>query len=94
MVGRKGGWWVGGNWAKEQHLSLLHDDHTMNHYQTHWGRPRDDVYGSYNYKIHDAGQPKVATQQPIVTGTSVIGIKFDKGVILAADNLGKYRSSF
>lgn len=63
----------------------------MNHYQTHWGRPRDDVYGPYDHKIHHAGeyQPKVNTQQPTVTGTSVIGIKFNKGVMLAADNLGK-----
>lgn len=27
-------------------------------------------------------------RQPLVTGTSVIGIKFDGGVMLAADNLG------
>lgn len=33
--------------------------------------------------------PKTNTQAPIVTGTSVIGIKFNGGVILAADNLGK-----
>lgn len=32
--------------------------------------------------------PKQNTQQPIVTGTSVIGIKFKDGVVIAADNLG------
>lgn len=32
------------------------------------------------------------TQQPIVTGTSVIAIKFNKGIIIAADNLGSYGS--
>ncbi|KAK8845337.1 hypothetical protein IAR55_006050 [Kwoniella newhampshirensis] len=32
------------------------------------------------------------TQQPLVTGTSVLGIKFDKGVMIAADNLGSYGS--
>jgi 20S proteasome subunit beta 7 len=28
------------------------------------------------------------TQQPIVTGTSVLGIKYKDGVMLAADTLG------
>ncbi|KAI5481453.1 20S proteasome subunit beta 7 [Pseudohyphozyma bogoriensis] len=32
------------------------------------------------------------TQQPIVTGTSVLGIKFKDGVMLAADNLASYGS--
>ncbi|KNC51536.1 uncharacterized protein AMSG_07435 [Thecamonas trahens ATCC 50062] len=32
------------------------------------------------------------TQQPIVTGTSVLGIKFDGGVMVAADTLGSYGS--
>lgn len=34
----------------------------------------------------------VNTQQPIVTGTSVISMKYDNGVIIAADNLGSYGS--
>lgn len=34
--------------------------------------------------------PKQNTQQPIVTGTSVIGLKFKDGVIIAADNLGTF----
>lgn len=29
-------------------------------------------------------------RQPIVTGTSVLGIKFNGGVMMAADNLGNY----
>jgi len=32
------------------------------------------------------------TQQPIVTGTSVIGIKYKDGVMMAADTLGSYGS--
>ena len=32
---------------------------------------------------------KQHTQSPIVTGTSVIAVKFKDGVIIAADNLGK-----
>lgn len=73
----------------------------MEHHQVNWGRPRDDIYGAYDHNIHNAGQvhpgirsagdmPVAHTQNPIVTGTSVIGVKYDKGVIIAADNLGKY----
>ena len=32
------------------------------------------------------------TQSPIVTGTSVLGLKFQDGVMLAADNLASYGS--
>ena len=37
-----------------------------------------------------AGDPTSHTQQPVMTGTSVLGIKYDGGVMLAADNLGAY----
>ncbi|ODQ63327.1 proteasome endopeptidase complex, beta subunit [Nadsonia fulvescens var. elongata DSM 6958] len=58
-----------------------------------WGRPRDDIYGAYDHNIHNAAKmPTVHTQQPIVTGTSVIAVKFDKGVMMAADNLASYGS--
>lgn len=67
----------------------------MEHNQVNWGRPRDDIYGAYDKQIHNAGQsaidnsiPTTHTQSPIITGTSVLGIKFKDGVILAADNLG------
>ena len=36
--------------------------------------------------------PKMNTQQPIITGTSVISMKYNNGVIIAADNLGAYGS--
>ncbi|CAH1788934.1 unnamed protein product [Owenia fusiformis] len=36
--------------------------------------------------------PRKHTQQPITTGTSVLGVKFDGGIILAADMLGSYGS--
>jgi hypothetical protein len=32
---------------------------------------------------------KLTGRQPLVTGTSVLGIKYKDGVMLAADNLGK-----
>jgi len=37
-------------------------------------------------------EPSTRTQQPIVTGTGVLGIKFKDGVMLAADTLGSYGS--
>lgn len=39
--------------------------------------------------IHSAFTDAITrTQQPIVTGTSVLGLKYKDGVMLAADNLG------
>lgn len=37
--------------------------------------------------------PNKRTTRPILTGTSVLGIKFDKGVLIAADTLGSYGST-
>lgn len=56
------------------------------------GSSRDDVYGPYDAYTHHASENITRTLQPTVTGSSVIGIKFDKGVILAADNLASYGS--
>lgn len=65
----------------------------MDHRPQAWGRPRDDVYGAYdNTFMHDNNGPKQNTQQPIVTGTSVVAIKFKDGVVIAADNLASYGS--
>ncbi|KAK0937581.1 Proteasome subunit beta type-7 [Friedmanniomyces endolithicus] len=74
----------------------------MDHSPQAWGRPRDDIYDSYNpsylpynkggYQAHANGQPNTHTQSPIVTGTSVIAIKFKSGVVIAADNLASYGS--
>merc|ERR1711939_1267470 len=36
--------------------------------------------------------PRTHTQSPIVTGTSVLGMKFDGGVLMVADTLGSYGS--
>lgn len=51
-------------------------------------QPRDDVYGAYDGSYMNTNGPNQATQAPIVTGTSVIAIKFSEGVVIAADNLG------
>jgi len=73
----------------------------MDHFPTNWGRPRYDGVDLYNtYPLHirqnatqDAFDSAVQrTRQPIVTGTSVLAIKFKDGVILAADNLASYGS--
>lgn len=73
----------------------------MNHNPYKWGRPDDTVYGSYDYQIanakihndqHEAPFPSMHTQQPIVTGTSVVAIKYNNGIVIAADNLGSYGS--
>ncbi|KAH7326569.1 nucleophile aminohydrolase [Stachybotrys elegans] len=64
----------------------------MDHRPQAWGRPRDDVYGAYDASYMQDNGPKQNTQQPIVTGTSVIAIKFSDGVVIAADNLASYGS--
>ncbi|KXL48787.1 MAG: hypothetical protein FE78DRAFT_141282 [Acidomyces sp. 'richmondensis'] len=79
----------------------------MNHLPQAWGRvspiptcPRDDIYGSYNpaYLPHSRGgyqqsqHPTSHTQSPIVTGTSVLSIRYKDGVVIAADNLASYGS--
>lgn len=73
----------------------------MNHDPYLWGRPDDAVYGAYNHSIANASShgidslasfPKMNSQQPLITGTSVNSIKFKDGVIVAADNMGSYGS--
>lgn len=76
----------------------------MDHFPgTSWGKPRNDSIDPYatfplsappkelaqNFSFDDAVQ---RTQQPIVTGTSVLGIKYKGGVMLAADMLASYGS--
>jgi len=72
----------------------------MNHDPYKWGRPSDATYGQYNYDIanaqaidhHNNDFPKKHTQNPIITGTSVIALKYKDGIIMAADNMGSYGS--
>ncbi len=51
-------------------------------------QPRDDIYGAYDASYLQNNGPNQHTQQPVVTGTSVVAIKFKDGVVIAADNLG------
>ena len=78
----------------------------MNHYPQAWGRvsafphsscnpanreqPRDEVYGAYDSSYLQTSMPITHTQSPAVTGTSVLGVKFNGGVVVAADNLGMW----
>lgn len=74
---------------------------SMNHDPLAWGRPSDDTYGKYNHAISkasycesssDANFPRMNTQQPIITGTSVIALKYKDGIVMAADTMGSYGS--
>ncbi|KAL0948167.1 hypothetical protein HGRIS_010779 [Hohenbuehelia grisea] len=71
----------------------------MDHFPTNWGRPRNDAFDAYGtYPIHqrpvnDTFTDGVQrTQHPIVTGTSVLAIKYKDGIMMAADNLASYGS--
>ncbi|KAI9781416.1 MAG: Proteasome subunit beta type-7 [Geoglossum umbratile] len=64
----------------------------MNHLPQAWGRPRDDVYGRYDPSFLQSSGPNQHTQSPVVTGTSVVAVKFKAGVVIAADNLASYGS--
>ncbi|VEU24231.1 DEKNAAC105473 [Brettanomyces naardenensis] len=77
----------------------------MNHNPVNWGRPSDDQYGPYNYQIANASNvasqatknsqnefPTMHTQQPMITGASVVAVKFNDGVVMATDKLGSYGS--
>ncbi|EDN07597.1 20S proteasome subunit [Histoplasma capsulatum] len=64
----------------------------MNHFPQAWGRPRNDVYGSYDHSYLQTSAPQTHTQSPKVTGTSVIAVKFNGGVAIATDNLASYGS--
>ena len=57
----------------------------------------NSVFGGIN-NIHNMRtasgpvEPTSHTQQPIVTGTSVLAVKYNGGVMLAADTLASYGS--
>jgi len=49
-------------------------------------------YPGYGASSSSSSDPTTHTQQPIMTGTSVLGIRYNGGVMLAADNLASYGS--
>jgi len=52
-----------------------------------------DVQGHHNFPNRPTVLgPRKATQSPVTTGSSVLSMKYDGGVIIAADTLGSYGS--
>jgi len=49
--------------------------------------PSNNYVGAYNPNTMG---PRQVTQQPMTTGTSVVAIKYDGGVMIGADTLGSY----
>ena len=74
----------------------------MDYFPGNWGKPRardneifespDWMPGSKSFGSSAIETPISHTQQPIVTGTSVLGIKYKDGVLLASDTLASYGS--
>ncbi|TCD64669.1 Proteasome subunit beta type-7 [Steccherinum ochraceum] len=75
----------------------------MDHFPTSWGRPRNDAIDAFNtYPLHQRPHhaPKQDvfadgvqhTQQPIVTGTSILAFHYKDGIMMAADTLASYGS--
>ncbi|ORZ16433.1 nucleophile aminohydrolase [Absidia repens] len=74
----------------------------MDHFPSNWGKPRNENIDQYNtIPMHktlpdglsqSAYGPTTRTQQPLITGTSVIAFKYKDGIMMAADMLGSYGS--
>jgi len=61
--------------------------------ETFWENgPSPGGYYNFGYATQVPATPAKHTMYPSVTGTSVLGIKYADGVILAADTLGSYGS--
>ncbi|KAL1933771.1 hypothetical protein VTP01DRAFT_7861 [Rhizomucor pusillus] len=74
----------------------------MDAFPSRWGKPRNEYVDEHNtVPLHKslpdgltqaAYGPVTRTQQPLVTGTSVIALKYRDGIMMAADMLGSYGS--
>ncbi|KAJ5172292.1 hypothetical protein N7492_004885 [Penicillium capsulatum] len=80
-----------GTWGRVRIRHVLCSPRSAASLTSTW-QPRDDVYGAYNPSYLQTTGPKAHTSSPAVTGTSVIGVKFNGGVVLATDNLASYGS--
>lgn len=58
-----------------------------------WGKPQKDIFFPSGSEVEESTDaPIQRTVQPIVTGSSVLALKFADGVMIAADNLASYGS--
>ncbi|CEG77891.1 Putative Proteasome subunit beta type [Rhizopus microsporus] len=74
----------------------------MDHFPSRWGKPRSeaiDTYGTVpmpqtvpDQLAQSAYGPMTRTQNPLITGTSVLAFKYRDGIMMAADMLGSYGS--
>jgi 20S proteasome subunit beta 7 len=71
----------------------------MDNFPLNWDKLNQGNFDRHNtYSLHEEprknifGEPITRTQHPLVTGTSVIGLKYKDGVMLAADTLASYGS--
>ncbi len=68
---------LGSGWKETFSTASFHPCHNLNMLQE-----------NQQYVQYKSNGPTQHTQQPYVTGTSVLGIRFKDGVMLAADTLG------
>jgi len=65
----------------------------MDHFPTNWGSPAYSVpHRPQHASIATFSDAVQRTQEPIVTGTSVLAIEYKDGIMMAADNLASYGS--
>lgn len=56
--------------------------------QLNFEQPNFGVGPTHKIQAASSSIPTTHTQNPLITGTSVIAVKFKDGVVIAADNLG------
>lgn len=64
----------------------------MEHHPAIWGRPRRDHLLQQQCSNNQIPLYLQHTQQPIVTGSSVLAVRYEGGVVMAADCLGNKRT--
>ncbi|KAI8972128.1 nucleophile aminohydrolase [Pilobolus umbonatus] len=74
----------------------------MDHFPSQWGKPRSEHTDAYatmplyqtlpDNIAQSAYGPMTRTQNPLVTGTSVVAFKYRDGIMMGADMLGSYGS--